>query len=144
MRPFESIGNLDGDGNRKSNRHRTAGDLAVESISLQVGHRDEDPAVRHFDVIDRADVRMADDGARLRFMDEPAAAGPIEFAGVEKFQRHGTPEPRVFGLVHYSHAALSKASGDSVARDSIAGGHAFLITNAVTRKGQDGYYLQQP
>ena len=89
--------------------------------ALQQLHRHEMAAGVLADVVDRADVRMIQGrgGAGLALEPFDRARIPRQLFG-EEFQRDGTSQPRVFGLVDHAHAALAQLFQDAIVRDGLA------------------------
>ncbi len=64
---IERIGDLGTDGKCAAERHRASFEGPRESFPLEVLHNEEGHAVRLPDIVDRADIGMADTGNRASF-----------------------------------------------------------------------------
>ena len=106
VRGIERVGNLDGEIERPPGFKPAGGDNVLQSFAFQALHHDKAAAIVLADVVNGADVRMIQAGSRLRFalkaFERLRAASQI-FG--EEFERHGTLEAHVLGLIDLAHAA---------------------------------------
>src|SRR5688572_7151430 len=73
------------------------------------------------DVVERADMRMIQVGNDMRFAFEALDGVGVRAHLVgQELDGHLAPEPRVFGLVHHSHAAGAETGQDLVMRNGLA------------------------
>ena len=116
----EPVGDLDGDGEKGVHVHGAAGDGVFQRGAFEIFHGDEGFAGVFADIVDRADVGMAERGGRFGFAAETleglAIAG--EIIGQE-FQRDKTIEARVFCFVDDAHSSTAKFFDDAVMRDGL-------------------------
>ena len=81
---------------RRAFRHRWAVDVL---------HRDERALAVRSDLVARTDVRMIECGRRLRLLDETSAASLVrQTIDGQHFDGDFAPQPRVLGLVDFTHA----------------------------------------
>ena len=99
-----------------------------QGVALEQLHRDEELALVLADLVDLADVGMADAGGRPRLAPEPLARALVARHRRQHLHRHRTPEPFVVRRIHHAHAALAQLAGDRIvpqpAREPVLGGLA--------------------
>ena len=106
VRGIERVGDLLAEIEQIVDRQRTARDARLQRLAFQQLHHHELLAVVLADVVQRADVRMAQRRDDARFAKEAVhRVGHAAGVGREQLERHVTPEPRVLGLIHHAHAA---------------------------------------
>ena len=100
-------------------------------------HRDERLATGYGDLVDGANVRIAERGGGLGFSQE-ALLGlfVVEQMGGEELQCDGPFERGVLGLVDYAHAALSERLDDLVVADGPTDHDMGIIALRASRKGR--------
>jgi hypothetical protein len=64
------------------------------------------------DVVERADMRMAERGNRARFALESLLKFGVTVS--QQLDRHASIEPRVAGFIHLAHAARSEQPDDFI------------------------------
>jgi hypothetical protein len=98
-----------------------ARDCGVEGRALDVLHGDKHLVVVLADVVDDADVGVAEGRGGSRFVQE-AGAG-LRVGGLEHLQRDVPAQSRVGGAVDDAHAAGAELLGDLVRAEAGAGSH---------------------
>jgi hypothetical protein len=95
-----------------------AGDPVLQRHAVQVFHHHEHPAAVFADVVQRADVRMAQSRRCPRLAPESLQRQPVprQIVGQE-FQRYESPQPRVLGLVNDAHATAAQFSRNPLVGD---------------------------
>jgi hypothetical protein len=91
---------------RLPRRHRPLGQPPGETAALDVGHREEVPAVVLPHLEDRHNPGVVEIGRRLRLSIEPLDVGLIgKLASQDHLQRHGAVEAHLSGVEDDAHAA---------------------------------------
>jgi len=122
VRFLQTLADLHSDPQRFFDSQRPLLDLVGQAHTIDVRHRDEEPAVFLVDAVDTADVGMIETGRGLRFPDQTRLGlGVVQCVRREEFQRDRAAELRVLGLVDDSHPAFAELLGDFVVRDRLAG-----------------------
>ena len=97
---------------------RALGDLLVERLAFDEGHRDEGFAIDIIDLEYRADVGVMECRRSLRFPLEPGSNVSVaEQMSRQKLERDLAFKPGVLGLVNDTHATLTELLGDLVMTD---------------------------
>ena len=93
-------------------------------MTRDVFHDDEGDAALFADVMDRADVRMAElrDGLRLTLEARPPR-GVVHHGGRQHLDRDVAVEPRIVRPVDLAHPARAEQAHDFVGAESRAGGN---------------------
>ena len=125
VRRIQGIGNLDADRKQRIQLHRTVADEMFQRGAVQVFHDDERFAVLLADVINSADIRMAECrcGSRL-------AAKSLQRLAIlrhifrQKLECDEAAEARVFRLVNDSHAAAAELLNNAVVGYNLANHHS--------------------
>ena len=120
VRRIERVGNFDRQVEHFVNAQRFRLYAAPQSLALQKLHGDEDSAVLLADVVDRADVWVAQRRGSLGFPAKPFECLAIAVHIVrQQFERYKAAQTRVFGLVHHPHAAAAEVFKKAVMRDGL-------------------------
>ena len=109
VRALERVGDLDPVAQHSFERQRAAREPVGERLAFEVLHDQVVDAVLLADVVERADVRMAERGDRLRLALE--AEAELRVAGEVRRQhldRDGAVEARVARAVDLAHAARAE------------------------------------
>jgi hypothetical protein len=95
--------------------HGTLPQHAMETASLDVGHRYEGLALGLGYFIDRADIGVIDGGGGPGFMDEALSfIHAFQSLRGEKLERHGPLELGILGLVDDAHSAFAELLQDLI------------------------------
>ena len=99
-----------------------ASEFGAQVLPLQILHGDERAAVRFADIVDGADVGVAECGSGAGLAFEAIQGGGIteEFAS-EEFEGDGTAEASVPSAIDLSHAAGAEEGVDAIGSDEAAG-----------------------
>ena len=111
----------DADVEQAVERQRIVRDAAIERLAVEQLHRDEVLAVRFFDRVDRADVRMIERARRPRLALEPLERRPVaRQLRRQELQRDASSELRVLGLIDDAHPAAAESTGDGVVENGFS------------------------
>jgi hypothetical protein len=115
VRGVEGVGDLDAVAQRLVEREEALLQTVGEGRALEVLQHEEIDAVLPADVVQHADMGMAEGGDRLRLPLEalPQLRRLREVRG-EDLQGHGPVEPRVERLVDFAHPARAEGRDDFV------------------------------
>ncbi len=89
-------------------------DPAGQRLALQQLHDHEELAVLFGQLVDLADIRMADLCGDPRLPKQPFLQGRMAVHGAEALDGDQTVEPVVPGLEHHAHAAFAELTGQAV------------------------------
>ena len=118
VRPREALGHLDGHVQGLTYFESAASELLFERLAGIVGHCNEQLPVVFANVVDGADVLMVEGGGSLGLLHETLfGSGALAQVRREKFQRDGTVQAGVTGLIHNAHAATSELAEDLIVGD---------------------------
>ena len=111
--------------------HRLAMDTRLQALALQLLHHDEGMPVVILNFVDGADggVVQQAGGARLTLEAFQGFAVSEQVIGKE-LDSHVATEPRVFGLVHHTHAAAAQLTQNAVVRDRLTD-HRLTVGSAL-------------
>ena len=121
VRGVERVGDLDTEIEQVVERQRTAREPLLQRLAFEQLHHHELLAVVLADVVQRADVRVAQrrDDPRLA----QKALHRLRIAAElrrQQLQRHVTTEPGVFRFVDHAHAAAAERREHTIVRDGLA------------------------
>jgi hypothetical protein len=134
MRGVQRIGDLRTEIERLGNGQRPFTDSMPQRFSIEQFHDDEPLAMILADVEQRADVRViqrrSDARLALKALERVAISGQLRR---QQLERHLPPEPRVFGSVDDSHAAVAELFDDAVVRQGLADHGSEVYPRVVSR-----------
>ncbi len=114
---------LDREPKRVRHRQRTLDESRLQRLAFKQFHHQEVDAILLPDVVERADVRMAQRSDGARFVLEAFARSRIvRDVRRQDLDRDRAAEPRVARLVHFAHPAGAKGRHDFVGAEPAAGG----------------------
>src|SRR5438045_2368328 len=118
---IESVGNLDGVFHQSRHFDRLSADLLIKRLAFEQLHGHELLAVVISDLVDGADVPMAQSRGSARLTQEAfqRLRLTLEFFRKE-FEGDMAAEIDVFGFVHHAHATATKAADHPVMRYGLA------------------------
>ena len=120
VRGIQCVGYIDGDGEKKIEFHRSAGDGVLQRLAFKALHGDEGLAIFLADVVNGANVGMIQRGGGLRFALE-TREGLRVFGDIfrEEFEGDEAVQAGVFRFIDHAHAAPAKFFEDAVMGDSL-------------------------
>jgi hypothetical protein len=122
VRRFERLGNLPRYWQRLGDRNCSTCEALRQVLTLDQLHDERRDAVRLFEAVDAADVRMIQRRERFCFPLKPGKAIRVAGKGVrENFQRDITPELCIAPSIHFAHSADPKGGEDLVRAEAGAG-----------------------
>jgi hypothetical protein len=121
MRRVQRIGDFNRDREQLFRFERTPGDAILQRLSLQAFHNYVGLLARVADLVNGADIRMAQRGRSSRLTPEAFQRMRIarQFVG-QKFQRDEAAQLSVFGFVNHAHAPAAELFKHAVARHGLA------------------------
>ena len=135
VRRFQRFGNLTRDGQRLFQRNRPECDSVCERRPIDQLQHQRLRAVRLFEAVDRADVRVIERGEQLRFAREPRQAVRIEREPLgQHLQGDVAIQLRVARAIHLAHGARTKRGDDFVGTHSKTRGEDCVRQRAVHRR----------
>ena len=115
VRRVEALGDLRGDIERLVDLERPPADAVLQALPLDVLHRHEEAPVRFVDLVNDADVGMAERGRRLRLMEKARLLlGALDSPRGDELERDGASELCVFRAVHDAHAARAELAENPI------------------------------
>jgi len=101
--------------------HWLSANALPQRPAFQQFHCDEVPAFMFPNVVDRADIRMVQNGGGPRFTQEPfdGRSIPADFRR-KKLQSNVAAQTCVFGFVHHAHSAAPKLLDHTIMRHCLA------------------------
>ena len=112
-----------GEGNRHGlvERQRSAFEPRGQRLALEILHRDEEIPVLFTDVVELADIGMADRRRRPRLPPQPLGRIRIGGGAPDHLQRDGPSQPRIPRRIHDAHPALAERARYLVMPDGFHG-----------------------
>ena len=121
VRGFERVGDLNADVEYGLSVERSAGDTVLQRHPIQKFHGDEGLAVLLPDVIDGANVRVAESGRGLRLTLKTGQRLWVSGNFLrQELECNETVQAGVLGLVDDTHPAAPQLLNDAVMRDGLA------------------------
>ena len=122
VRRVNRVGDGDRPGRRRVPRNWSTPQTFCERLTVDVFHDDERDVLLVADVMDRADIRMAElrDGPRLTLAAR-APRGVVHHAGRQHLDRDVAVQPRIVRPVDLAHPAGAEQAHDFVGTKSRAG-----------------------
>ena len=121
VRGFQSVGNFDGQRNKRLHLHRASVDNLLERGALEIFHGDKRLGTVFADVVDGTNIGVIQRRSGFGFATETTEGLWIASDIVrKKFQRNETVQALVLRLVNHSHAAAAELFEDEVMRDSLS------------------------
>jgi len=115
---IDGIADLDSEIENPLNRERLTMDVLAESLAIDELHGDEGDIVLLADVVDGADARMVESGRGVRFAAKAfQSLRVLSHAIGQEFQRDGTVQPSVDGLVDDTHSSSTEFLQDAEVRN---------------------------
>jgi hypothetical protein len=115
VRLVERIGDRDRVAERLGERERTLRQPIGQRLAVQMFHHEKVGTCVAADVVNRADVRMVQARERLRLALEARLERGVRGDVIRQhLDRHGAPQARVGGLVHFAHATGAEGRSDFV------------------------------
>ena len=109
MRMVQGIGDLDRDAKSLTDRERTPAQALGQRLPFQVLHDDEVDAIVFADVVEGADVRVAQPRRRFRFaLEALTASRAVEHMLRQDLDCDRAAQSRVLGAIDLAHSARSK------------------------------------
>lgn len=122
VRRLEPFRYRDGDVERSGNRQRPGLELFLQGLSLQQFHHQEQTPLTLADVVDGADLRVAERRCSPRLSAEPLHGRWIGGANRRQdFDCDGSSQPTVDGAIHLAHSPRAK-EGDHLVRTKFGAG----------------------
>ena len=120
MGGLECVRDLDPQPEHRIACERTGGESVLQRRALEVLHGDERSSVLLADVVDGADMWMAERRSGSGFTLKAAQRFGIarQISG-DELERHGTVKPRILGLVDHAHPAAAELADDAVVRERL-------------------------
>jgi hypothetical protein len=123
VRGGDGVGNLDGDGQHLAQGRPARGEFA-QRPAFDAFHGDEIDARIVTDFVDRDDVGVVQRARRLRFADQPSAAGgAFQSVGRQNLEGDHAIEARIQRLIDRPHAAGAQLRLDLVVAQAASGIH---------------------
>src|SRR5271170_5203834 len=122
---IQSVGDLRGVAQQLSSWERALRNARGQRLAFQIFHHQVLDAVLIADVVEHADVRMAEagNGARLT-LEALANFGRVGYALREDFDGDGAVQARIARAIHFAHAASAEERFNLVGAEFGAGGES--------------------
>src|SRR5882762_6528596 len=121
VRRVEPVSDLNTDLQKFRNFDGLPANAVLECLAFEQLHSDKRPTFEFSNIVNRADVRMIEQGGGARFaaesLDRLRVLGNIVR---QEFQRNAAAEARVPGFVDHAHSSASQSFQDAVVRNSAA------------------------
>ena len=120
VRHIQTIGNLGADGEQSFQFQRTPADAVFQGLAIQKLHHDEPLSIVTGNLVDGADIGMAQRRGGPSFT--PKALQRLRIVGDvvgQKLQGHKPAEHEVLGLVHHTHASATQLFQDTIVRNGL-------------------------
>ena len=109
VRRVERVGDVDRERQQLLERQRIAVDRFLERSAFEQLQNEKRFPVVFADLVDRADVRVAERRRRSRLAEQPLDRRGVGGSALgQKLERHSPAEDEIFGDIHVAHAAAAQ------------------------------------